>query len=133
MRRNELDQIEAAQQAANPVQRSGDLVDSKEAAAVGLLVRQYTQPDETPAKLEPGPTRLVRPPGRPWMKPVVVFVAACLLALGTIGIVSMMRSDDPGVVDATCRRVGAARRRRVVVSLDGCRRRRRRGSLLCGL
>ncbi len=99
MRRSELDHLEAALRAANPVLRSGDLVDSDEAAAVGLLVRQFTQPDETKTKLEPGPTRPVRPPGRPWMKPAVVFVAACLLALGTIGIVSMMRSDDPGFVD----------------------------------
>jgi hypothetical protein len=99
MRRNELNQLEAALRAANPVPRTGDLVESEEAAAVGILVEHYTQPDGAPTRLEPGPTRRVRPPSRPWIKPVVVFVAACLLALGTIGIVSILRSDDPGFVD----------------------------------
>ena len=96
MRRSELDQLEAALRAANPVPRTGDLVESEEATAVGILVEHYTQPDRAPSRLEPGPARRVRPPGRPWMKPVVVFVAACLLALGTIGIVSMMRGGLSG-------------------------------------
>ncbi|MDH5422746.1 MAG: hypothetical protein OEY55_13160, partial [Acidimicrobiia bacterium] len=94
MRREELDQLEAGLRRVNPIPRGSDLVESDEAAAVALLVRRQIETETASGRSVPGIGSR-----RVWLKPAVVFVVACLFALGTIGIVTVMRSGNPGFAD----------------------------------
>lgn len=95
MRRSELDRLEAALRDLNPVPDPRYLVESDDAAAVALLVRERTARDTSPPRSIPA----VAPARTSRMKPAWIFVAACLLALATIGLVTSMRSDQPGFAD----------------------------------
>ena len=94
MRRETRDQLEEALHDVNPIPRSSDLVESDEAAAVALLVRRQIEMDAPSDRPTPDITSR-----RVWLKPAIAFVAACLFALATIGIVRLMRPEVPGFTD----------------------------------
>ena len=96
MRRNEVSRLEAAVVGANPVPRASDLVDSKEAAVVTLLVEQRrhtmtatpTQPaQDTPAQPRRSDAPGGAPPSQSWRRPVIAFGTAFVILIVALGII----------------------------------------------
>ena len=100
MRSEDLSRLEAAVRDANPLPQPSDLIGSDQSAAVALLIQQGT--DRLSATLQRPETTTsgpLRRPSRRWVKPVVVFVAACLLVLGVVGGVLLLSNGQPDFID----------------------------------
>ena len=100
MRSEDLSRLEAAVRDANPLPQPSDLIGSDQSAAVALLIQQGTdRPSATLQRPEPITSGSLRRSSRRWVKPVVVFVAACLLVLGVVGGVLLLSNGQPNFID----------------------------------
>ncbi len=98
MRREDLSRLEVAVREANPVPQPHALVDSDETAAVAVLIQQGRQTG-TPTPRTTTPVAPARRVKHWWMRPGVVFTAACLLVLGVIGLVVLSNNGQPEFVE----------------------------------